>query len=128
MLAALFAHSAILSSWDLLLLSAIGAGSAAVALWRRRSPASYARWRQLPVALLRLTMASDVSAKVFYNGLRKWEFNGSPLHDWATYAHALVACSGAPALIVLVSSVPTANAFCHTISKQFLHILDQRLL
>ncbi len=49
----------------------------AVALWRRRSPASYARWRQLPPALLRLTMASAVSARVFHNGLCKWELNGS---------------------------------------------------
>ncbi|KAL4437223.1 hypothetical protein ABPG75_004362 [Micractinium tetrahymenae] len=80
------------------------------------APASFSRWRELQAAQLRLSMSSQATAKVFLNVLSSWRLNGGRLHDMATYAHALVACSGAPVVTALAVARPV---------RLWLHLLLQ---
>lgn len=102
-LATLVGHWRVLSPADVALLLLCAAGSACMLHLRRHAPASFARWRELSGLLLRLTLTSPASAATFLDVLRSWSFTGRWMHDVPTYAHALLACSGAPVVAVVVS-------------------------
>lgn len=105
----------LLRSWtvfratDLAFLAAYSAATAGMWAWRRRSPASFAAWRELPAAAMRLSVAAAPTGWVItrqaLSGAPPFSAVGGRLaaaQDAAVFALLLVFCSFGAAGSVLV--------------------------
>jgi hypothetical protein len=96
--------ASVLEAADIVYLAAMAAASLGALAWRRRSPASFARRRELPAALFRLAVAASPTAWTISRQAMEGTppYAGNPLRNAAVFLLSVCFASFAATATVLV--------------------------